>query len=613
MSRVSKMIAIHERAKSYRRVKAKHIVESLYTDFIPWYELKDFSPRLLTPTGRVIEFVEDPAVIVGTATFKETGKKVAIIAQQTPSDESERAKLNYGLVKADGYGLAYNMMNYAEKHGLMLHTFIDTVGGDPFEYSASKLQSWLISYCQAKMISLNTKSISVIIGMGGSGGAIALQLAHRRFMLSSAEYSVITAEGCSAILFRSADKIAEALRVLQPTSDYMLKYGIVDKIIKEPSLDSPDYLSKTLENIQKALSSTIDELERTDITYLQKHLRDKIEECGQLGKRPRRYKAFAKKLKDWLPSHLFKRNVTSDISHMQIAIYGDEPFVCNDEKDPDGKVVRIGCRNRSTRREFEENYFACPHCQKPSSLGSDAYLKLLLDSGSFHELHPELSAEDIDSRFDFYDYSESRKKMSKLTDSKDSLVIGYGTIAEIPVAVAVCDFRFMGGSMGSVFGEKMKLIVDYAIRKKLPLVSVSASGGARMQEGTVALYQMAKTIAAILKLKDAGLPYISILGHPTTGGALASYAVQGDFIIAEKKATVAFAGDRVIKLTSGGRGVDPYAMTAEFYAKHGGIHLVVERHQLKSVIAGLLRFPPWNKKLKKQTNSNSQNGDTEKD
>jgi len=159
----------------------------------------------------------------------------------------------------------------------------------------------------------------------------------------------------------------------------------------------------------------------------------------------------------------------------------------------------------------------------------------------------------------------------------------------------------------------MKLIVDYAIRKKLPLVSVSASGGARMQEGTVALYQMAKTIAAILKLKDAGLPYISILGHPTTGGALASYAVQGDFIIAEKKATVAFAGDRVIKLTSGGRGVDPYAMTAEFYAKHGGIHLVVERHQLKSVIAGLLRFPPWNKKLKKQTNSNSQNGDIEKD
>ena len=110
-----------------------------------------------------------------------------------------------------------------------------------------------------------------------------------------------------------------------------------------------------------------------------------------------------------------------------------------------------------------------------------------------------------------------------------------------------------------------------------------------MQEGTVALYQMAKTISSILKLKEAGLPHISILGHPTTGGALASYAVQGDFILSERKATIAFAGDRVVKLTSGGRGVDPEIMTSEFYTKHGGIHLTTERHQLKSVIAGILQ------------------------
>ena len=148
-----------------------------------------------------------------------------------PSSDADRIRLNFGLVKADGYGLAYNMMSYAEDHGLMLHTYIDTIGGDPFEYSAEKLQSWQISNCQAKMISLKTKSISVVLGSGGSGGAIALQLAHKRFMLSRAEYSVITAEGCSAILFRSADKIEEALEVLQPTADYMLKYGIVDKVI----------------------------------------------------------------------------------------------------------------------------------------------------------------------------------------------------------------------------------------------------------------------------------------------------------------------------------------------------------------------------------------------
>ncbi|HEX3036905.1 MAG TPA: carboxyl transferase domain-containing protein [Thermodesulfobacteriota bacterium] len=604
MARVSKMIEIHEHARSYRRVKSKHVVESLYTDFVPWHDLPDFSNKIKTPSGSTIEYADDPSVIVGTATFKGTNTKVAIIAQQTPSNDMERTKFNYGLVKADGYGLSLSMMNYAEKNGLMLHTFVDTIGGDPFEYSAEKLQSWLISYCQAKMMTLNTKSISVILGSGGSGGAIAIQLAHRRFMLSHAEYSVITAEGCSAILFRNASNIEEALKVLQPTWDYMVKYGIVDKVIKEPSLDSPDYLPRVLDNVQKVLSQATDELERSDIHYLQKSLRERIEECGQLEERPRRYQAFAKKLKLWLPSYPFKKKtVTPEVSQMQLALYGAEPYVCNDEKDPEGKVIRFGCRNRSTEKEFQENYYSCPYCQKPSTLGSDHYLNLLLDNGSFHELHPEISTENIDRRFNFYDYSDSLAKVSNRTDSNEALIIGYGTVFDIPVAIAVSDFRFMGGSMGAIFGEKMKLLVDYAIRRKLPLISVSATGGARMQEGTIALYQMAKTISAVLRLKEAGLPYISILGHPTTGGALASYTVQGDFIIAEKKATLAFAGDRVVKLTSGGRGVDPNVMTAEFYAKHGGIHLVTERGQLKSLIAGLLGFPPWNKRLRKHTNS----------
>ncbi len=594
----SKLIDIHEQAKSYNRIKSKHIIDSLYTDFVPWSEIPDFSTKFTAPSGRTIEFVDDPTVIIGTANFNNTNKKVAIIAQQTPTDDSERAKLNYGLVKADGYGLAYNMMLYAEKNGLMLHNHIDTIGGDPFEYSAEKLQSWLISYCQAKMVMLNTKSISLILGSGGSGGAIALQLAHRRFMLSGAEYSVITAEGCSAILFRRADNIEEALKVLQPSSEYMLRYGIIDKIIKEPPLDKPDYMSKTLDNIQKALGQAADELERSDIKHLQKQLRDKIDECGQLETRRKRYQAFAKKIRGWLP---FSKTTNSQGSPMQIALYGAEPYVCNDEKDPEGKIVRYGCKNRSTKEEFQDNFYACPFCQKPSPLGSDDYLNLFLNSGSFHEIRPDISTENIHGKFNFYDYSESRNKMTNRTDSRDSLVIGYGMLTDMPLAIAVSDFRFMGGSMGSVFGEKMKLIVHYAINKRLPLISVSATGGARMHEGTVALYQMPKTIASVLKLKEAGLPYISVLGHPTTGGALASYVVQGDFIIAEKKANVAFAGHRVVKLTSGGRALDPNITTSEFYSKHGGIHLVIERAQLKSTISGLLRLTPWYRRFKKQS------------
>jgi acetyl-CoA carboxylase carboxyl transferase beta subunit len=597
MSRPSKLTLIHDQARSYEKIKSKYIVDFLYTDFIPYNELPDFPLHIQAPTGKTIELADDPAVIIGTATFKKTNKTVAIIAQQMPGSDADRIRLNFGLVKADGYGLAYNMMGYAEEHGLMLHCYIDTIGGDPFEYSAGKLQSWQISNCQAKMISLKTKSISIVLGSGGSGGAIAFQLAHKRYMLSRAEYSVITAEGCSAILFRSADKVEEALEVLQPTADYMKKYGIVDNVIKEPAIGSSDYERKVLGSIEKALLSATEELERSDMNYLKSNLVKKIQECGQIEKGEHRYHAIAKKIRSWLPNYSFGKNPTAEVSHMQIALYGAEPHFCNDEKDGEGKVVRPGCRRHYAREEFQKNFYSCPYCEKPNPIGSDDYLGLLLDRDSFHELHSNLSTDNIDSRFNFYDYSESRKKMSGRTDSKDSLVVGYGTMFDLPVAIAVSEFKFMGGSMGAVFGEKLKLLVNYAINKNLPLIVVTASGGARMQEGTVALYQMAKTISAILSLKEAGLPYISLLGHPTTGGALASYAVQGDFIIAERKANIAFAGDRVVKLTSGGRGVDPETMTSEFYTKNGGIHLVTERSQLKPSITGVLRLTAWFKSL----------------
>ena len=280
MSRPSKLSSIHEQSRSYDKIKSAQIIDSLYEDFVPYNELEDFPTSISAPSGQIIDIADDPAVIVGTAVFKKTKKKIAVIAQLMPSSNEERTKLNYGLVKADGYALAYNMMKYAEENDLMLHTYVDTIGGDPFEYSAGKLQSWLISNCQAKMISLKTKSISIVLGSGGSGGAIALQLAHRRYMLSRAEYSVITAEGCSAILFRSAENIEEALEVLQPTPEYMLKYGIVDKVIKEPALDNSDYKKKILGNIEKTILTATEELEKADIKYLQNSLVNRIQQCG---------------------------------------------------------------------------------------------------------------------------------------------------------------------------------------------------------------------------------------------------------------------------------------------------------------------------------------------
>lgn len=597
MASTAKILRAHEEAKSYERIKSKHLIGTLFTDFTPWEKLYGFRNFIHAPSGKKIEFVNDSALIAGTAVFKGTGEEVAIIAQQTPSNEKDRTKLNYGMIKADGYGLSICMMEYAEQHGLKLYTFIDTVGGDPYEYSAEKLQSWLISYCQSKMISLRTKTISTVLGLGGSGGAIAIQLGHRRLMLSRAEYSVITAEGCSAILFRSADKIAEALEVLQPTATHMKRYGIIDDIVKEAAIGKDSYIPSTLKNLQASLVAASKDLDRFDVRHLRNELRQKIERCGRTKKQRPVYEGIAKKIKAWLPHYFSRKKENPDISEMQIAIYGAEPHFCNDEKDGQGKIIRPGCKKQLTKEDLHANNSSCPYCGRPEALSSDDYLDFLLDETSFHEIEPELSLEDIDPVYKFFNYSSSIQKLAGRTDSRDSLVTGYGTMFGIPVAVAVCDFRFMGGSMSAVFGEKMNIVVDYAIEHRLPLLTVTVSGGARMQEGTVALYQMAKTISAIIKLRESGLPNISILGHPTTGGALASYSVQGDFIIAEKKATIAFAGDRVVKLTSGGRGVDPKIMTSEFYEKHGGVHLVLERSQIKPAISGLLKFKGFRNSL----------------
>ncbi|ETW94219.1 MAG: hypothetical protein ETSY1_35820 [Candidatus Entotheonella factor] len=165
MLRKIKVRDIYSCATSYDKIKSQQIIESLYTDFTPWEGLLDFDSTLRAPNGKTIELRNDPAMIVGVANFQ--GMDVAIIAQQTPGNAQERRARNYGLVQAHGYGLALCMMRYAERYGLTLHTFVDTVGGDPFESSAADLQSWLIARCQARMLDLKTRSVSTIIGQGG--------------------------------------------------------------------------------------------------------------------------------------------------------------------------------------------------------------------------------------------------------------------------------------------------------------------------------------------------------------------------------------------------------------------------------------------------------------
>lgn len=588
---------IFQCATAYNKIKADQILEALYSNFMSWEKLHDFTPVVRAPDGRRIDLSPDPAMRIGVAHFE--GTAVAIVAQHTPPSASQRRAYNYGLTQADGYGLALCMMDYAERYGLSLHTYIDTVGGDPFETSAAKLQSWLIAQCQAKMLSLRTRSIAMIIGQGGSGGAIALQLAHRRYMLARSIYSVIAPEGCAAIVFRQVteETIAAALAMLQPTAEHLVRYGIIDAIIPEPPLEDPEYLVRTLSHLRQTLMGAAEELSGQTLASLEQQLHDKIAQCGRLAEpaawdqhvgadAPRRPRAVPQAMTPDPHIAAIRRHAFGDADCV--------PHACNPVKDADGQVVRPGCGHRLPVEAFRHNWRTCPACGRPDPLDAAAYVDLLLEPGSFQALLPQLSLAQIAGWSAFAHDAAQRSLSAKAQAGSEALVIGHGRLySDLPVAVAVSNFAYMGGSMGAVVGEKFRAIVDFALAQQLPLLAITATGGARMQEGTVALLQMAKTTAAVLALRRAGLPYIAVLGHPTMGGVLASYATLADFMIAEAKATLAFAGDRVVKLTSQGRGVPPEVMTAEFFARQGGIHAVVQRPAMQALIAGVLRMTPW--------------------
>lgn len=597
---------LHAYAAAYKKIKTRQIVDGIYTDFRPWQKLSGFARHMVAPAGRKLEFTDDPAMVIGEATFQD--QRVCIIAQQTPANDAERSKYNYGLIQACGYGLAYNMMRYAEKHQLVLHTWIDTIGGDPFESSAQQLQSWLIAKCQQKMISLKTRSISTVVGRGGSGGAVAIQLAHKRFMLSLAEFSVIAPEGCAAIVFRTIDPstIERALQMLRPTADAMREYGIIDDIIEEPDPRDPQYLDTAILNIREALFAATTELTAKNIPDLHRELVEKIEHCARSIK-PTLVGSMLAKTKHIISRYRPKKTekTSPEVLLYRAAIFNDEhyhPSACNDERDPkedpQGAVIRPGCHQITREEDFKANFATCPHCGRPATFSAHDYIKLLLDQGTFSQLYGNMTVENIQAQF--WDYSESRKRAYQASRFSEALVAGKGKIFNIPVCVAISNFSFMGGSLGSVVGEKFRLIAQHALKQSLPLISISVSGGARMQEGTAALYQMPKTISAILKLNTSGIPFISVLGHPTTGGTLASYALLGDINIAEKKATIEFTGHRVVKLTSGGRYLNHDKTTAEFYAHNGAIHAAVERSQLKSLVYASLILTPWHTRLQRR-------------
>ena len=252
------------------------------------------------------------------------------------------------------------------------------------------------------------------------------------------------------------------------------------------------------------------------------------------------------------------------------------------------------CQTVLYRTDLEENLEVCPKCGHHHRLGARARINALLDENGRVEIGAEVSPVDALKFKDSKSYAERMKAAQKEVKEKDALVVMQGTIEDVPVVVAAFEFKFMGGSMGSVVGERFVRGVQTAIKNQCAFVCISASGGARMQEGLLSLMQMAKTSAALTKLSEAGFPYISVLTDPTMGGVSASFAMLGDVIIAEPNALIGFAGPRVIEQTV--RETLPEGFQrAEFLVAHGAIDMIVDRREmrssLKQLISGLLKLP----------------------
>lgn len=243
------------------------------------------------------------------------------------------------------------------------------------------------------------------------------------------------------------------------------------------------------------------------------------------------------------------------------------------------------CGHIDIREKFEKALNVCPECGTHKRFSAEEYIELLTDEGSWKELYPELQSVDP---LTFEHYAERLVAARKKGGASDAIYTGFAKLEGHPLNLGVMNFRFMGGSMGSVVGEKIARLARRSAERKVPMVLVCTSGGARMQEGALSLMQMAKTSAAIAQMKLAGVPYISILTDPTTGGVSASFAMQGDVILAEPAAVIGFAGQRVIKQTIG-QDLPEGFQTAEFLLEKGQIDDVVPRASLRETTARLLR------------------------
>ncbi len=256
---------------------------------------------------------------------------------------------------------------------------------------------------------------------------------------------------------------------------------------------------------------------------------------------------------------------------------------------PDGLWTKCNkCGEIIYKRQLEELLYTCPKCNNHFRISSFEYVAMLFDEGSFVETHGNVRSADPLEFTDTKPYTVRLQEAYSTAAFSDALTTGYGLIDGLKVSFGCMNFGFIGGSMGSVVGEKFARAADYALKERCPLIVISASGGARMQEAAFSLMQMAKTSAKLAQLSEARLPYISIMTDPTTGGVSASFAMLGDINIAEPGALIGFAGPRVIEQTIRKKLPDGF-QSSEFLLEHGFLDMIVHRRDMKATLAKILR------------------------
>ncbi len=259
------------------------------------------------------------------------------------------------------------------------------------------------------------------------------------------------------------------------------------------------------------------------------------------------------------------------------------------KETPEGLWYKCpSCKQVMTTEDHKSSLWVCPSCGHHERINSKEYFAILFDDSKYTELAPNMVSGDPLNFKDTKKYRDRLKDAQQKTGLGDALSVAHGKLNDLGVVVACMNFNFIGGSMGSVVGEKIAIGIDYAIKHKLPFVLISKSGGARMMEAAYSLMQMAKTSAKLTQLADAGLPYISLLTDPTTGGVTASYAMLGDINIAEPGALIGFAGPRVVKETIK-KDLPEGFQTSEFVLEHGFLDFIVERKNLKSKIELMIK------------------------